>query len=95
MTSEERIQKLEGDVENLKVQIVKMDAIINEIHNIATNLAVLTAKTAQTADDVKELKIDVNNIKSEPAKNWKDIVSSAISAIVGGIIAIAISMIFK
>ena len=82
-----------GDNSNFEGRLTKVETKVEELEKRQDNLddLVITVKTLATRDenveaDVKEIKSDVKDIVSKPAKRWDTIIASIITAIVAGII---------
>ena len=82
-----------GDNSNFEGRLTKAETKIEELEKRQDNLddLVITVKTLATREenvesDVKEIKTDVKDIISKPAKRWDTIIASIITAIVAGII---------
>lgn len=82
-----------GDNSNFEGRLTKVETKVEELEKRQDNLddLVITVKTLATREenveaDVKEIKTDVKDIISKPAKRWDTIIASIITAIVAGII---------
>ena len=82
-----------GDNSNFEGRLTKVETKVEELEKRQDNLddLVITVKTLATREenveaDVKEIKSDVKDIVSKPAKRWDTIIVSIITAIVAGII---------
>lgn len=82
-----------GDNSNFEGRLTKVETKVEELEKRQDNLddLVITVKTLATREenveaDVKEIKSDVKDIVSKPAKRWDTIIASIITAIVAGII---------
>lgn len=69
----------------------KMDKLIE--NNAAIQL--LGQKLDTVAEDVKKIGLDVENMKSEPADNWKKAVWIVISIIITAVVTAALSGVIK
>ena len=81
------------DNPNFEGRLAKVETKVEELEKRQDNLddLVITVKTLATREenveaDVKEIKSDVKDIVSKPAKRWDTIIASIITAIVAGII---------
>ena len=82
-----------GDNSNFEGRLTIVETKVEELEKRQDNLddLVITVKTLATREenveaDVKEIKTDVKDIISKPAKRWDTIIVSIITAIVAGII---------
>ena len=82
-----------GDDSNFEGRLTKVETKVEELEKRQDNLddLVITVKTLATREekveaDVKEIKTDVKDIVSKPAKRWDTVIASIITAIVAGII---------
>ena len=82
-----------GDNSNFEGRLTKVETKVEELEKRQDNLddLVITVKTLATREenveaDVKEIKSDVKDIVSKPAKRWDTIIASIITAIIAGII---------
>ena len=76
-----RIQKLEKQQEDLQTRLNRFENTLTRTDERYNNIMREIEKMSETLEE----------LKNKPAKNWGIVVSSAISAVVGGIIAIMIN----
>ena len=81
------------DDPNFEGRLAKVETKVEELEKRQDNLddLVITVKTLATREenveaDVKEIKSDVKDIVSKPAKRWDAVIATIITAIVAGII---------
>ena len=81
------------DNSNFEGRLTKAETKIEELEKRQDNLddLVITVKTLATREenveaDVKEIKSDVKDIVSKPAKRWDTVIVTIITAIVAGVI---------
>ena len=57
------------------------------LDSLAASVKVLALREERVESDVKEIKADVKDIASRPAKRWEGIVEKLIAALVGAFVA--------
>ena len=57
------------------------------LDSLASSVKVLAMREERVESDVKEIKADVKDIASRPAKRWEGIVEKLIAALVGAFVA--------
>ena len=57
------------------------------LDSLAASVKVLAMREERVESDVKEIKADVKDIASRPAKRWEGIVEKLIAALVGAFVA--------
>ena len=91
----EKITKLEQHGILVDEQIADLKKITNEIHIMSESLVRLTEQMKTASNDIKQIKTDLSKIEEEPSKKWNDLTKTIITAVVSGLIALTISLIFK
>lgn len=74
-----RLDEMHEDIENIKK---KQD----DLESLTTSFAVMANDQEAMKSDVKEIKQDVKNLASIPAKRWESVIEKAISVAVGAIV---------
>jgi len=92
MEEKERLVAIEIEVKSIKDDIHTLFKKTEELNQMSTAIALLTASVNDLKTTVNTLntKLDTNNTNETPtkekAKNWDNVVKTAISTIVGGAI---------
>ena len=90
MTNEEvavKLTKHHEEIGSLKHRVDELEEKNNVIQDIALSVREL-------AVNMKSVKEDVKDLKARPAKRWDTIITAIITAVVSGLIGIAIAQLF-
>lgn len=95
---EHRLTAVEKKVEFNSHEIEELKPVVKEINTMSKTMVQLVEQSKQTNDNVKELKVKVEQIEKEPAENfkqlkktiWTSVLTSILGAILGAVIALII-----
>ncbi len=57
------------------------------LDSLAASVKVLATREERVENDVKEIKADVKELASRPAKRWESVVEKVVAALVGAFVA--------
>lgn len=78
----------------LEIRVEKLEDIVEEIRNLSTSMTEMCSEIKHLSGTVNRLDVRVQSIESQPADAWKTIRTVIITAIVSGLIGIAIKSLF-
>lgn len=95
---EHRLTAVEKKVEFNSHEIEELKPVVKEINTMSKTMVQLVEQSKQTNENVKELKVKVEQIEKEPAENfkqlkktiWTSVLTSILGAILGAVIALII-----
>jgi uncharacterized protein YcfJ len=64
------------------------------MHEMNTNIKLIAQNQENQGKELTDIKSDVKDLKEKPVKRWDTVTTFIITAIVGGIIGIALSKVF-
>lgn len=82
---EQRLTAVEERAKSNTHRIDKLEKVIDEIHEMSTTMVRLCEQSKTTNETVESLREDVNELKSEPGKNWKSSTRTLYNAVLGAI----------
>ena len=90
----ERIATLEEATRTLSKRVDGQDEIVKAVYEIANTTNALVKSLEQTNENIRLMRRDVDDLRLKPGKRWDVIVTSAITAAVGGTVGAAIAFFF-
>lgn len=78
-----KLQKTEDRSVRNEGRIKKLETEHEVLHKLVTNVAVLAEQIKTMNTNVQNLAVDVEDIKTKPAKRWEGLVGSIVGAVVG------------
>lgn len=95
---ERRLTAVEEQVKFNTHEIEELKPVVKEINTLSKTMVQLVEQSKQTNENVKELKVKVDQIEKEPAENfkqlkktiWTSILTGVIGAILGALFALII-----
>lgn len=85
---------LKADVKSLFKKFKQFEKQQDIILDLSTSLAVLAKEMQDTRGDVAEIKGDLKEMKSQPAKNYNQVKMLVVGGIIGTIVSMLISNLF-
>ena len=82
---EERLTRVEERCKNNSSRLDNLEPLIEEIHNMSTNMVEMTVEMRHTNASISEIKGKVDKLESEPADKWKYSSKRIWDAILGSI----------
>lgn len=81
----ERVTRLEQDLKSEIHQREKLDAIVEDMRDIVSEIRHMRL-------DLQAINVKVNDLEGQPAKRWDTVIVGIISAVVGGLGAALVSV---
>lgn len=81
-----QISRLEEKLKAAFVRIDEQKKLSDSVYSLALSVERLTIGQQNTAEQVKRLRTDVDDMKSRPVKRWELVITTAIGAVVGYLI---------
>lgn len=82
---ERRLTEVEERSKSNSHRIDDLENRQNDLDELVSTVKVLAVREAVVENDVKEIKCDVKELTSKPAKKWENLVSQIITFIVAAI----------
>lgn len=92
-TLENRLTRLESDMQYLGEEIVDLQDNQTEIKSLAMSVNTLALQVKRLVDDMCKVDGRLAAIESKPAQRWDSLVKTLITALVAGAVGYAISLI--
>ena len=96
---ERRLTAVEEQVKFNSHEIEELKPVVKEINTMSKTMVQLVEQSKQTNENVKELKVKVEQIEKEPAEDFKNlkktIWNSILTGTLGAIIGAILALIFK
>lgn len=96
---ERRLTAVEKQVDYNTHEIEELKPVVKEINTMSKTMVQLVEQSKQTNENVKELKVKVEQIEKEPAENFKNlkktILNSILTGTLGAIIGAILALILK
>lgn len=93
--TEIRLARVEESTKSAHHRIDKLEAVQDEIRNLALSVNTLAGSVQRVCQDVSSIAGRVTNIESQPGKRWDQVVSVVLSALAGAAVGALISYITK
>ena len=84
-------RRIDEENERQNIRLTALERGLQEVSKITVNVERLAVSMEQMADEQKKQGERLNEIEKKPAKRWDVVVTGAISAIVGALMAALLS----
>ena len=84
-------RRIDEENERQNIRLTALERGLQEVSRITVNVERLAVSMEQMADEQKKQGERLNEIEKKPAKRWDVVVTGAISAIVGALMAALLS----
>lgn len=91
LAHESRLTAVEERSKSNTHRIKKLEESTEAINRLATSMEVMAERQEQVADTVVKLDGKVTALEQKPAKRWDGMIEKAVAAIIGGLVAYALS----
>lgn len=83
---ERRLTEVEDRAKSNSHRLDEVEKRQNSLEELVGSVKVLATKQKSVEQDVKEIKADVKNLTSKPAKRWETVVEKVILTVVGAVV---------
>ncbi len=90
---EHRLTEVEDRAKSNSHRLDEVEERQSNLEELVGTVKVLADREARVEEDVKEIKSDVKDIASKPAKKWEAVTEKALVALVGAIIGFLLTQI--
>lgn len=90
---EHRFTELEACCKRHEERLGELEKRQDNLDDLVGSVKVLAAREERVEKDVKEIKADVKNLNSKPAKRWDNLVNQVLSIIIGAVLGFVITKI--
>ena len=87
--------ELQAQVKTLFTRSTEDRKLLESVHSLAISVERLAGESHAMRKDVDNLQRTVSKIEDKPADNWRTIVKSALSGIVGALVGAAMLLLIK
>lgn len=98
MDMTEILQVIAAHTEQIKTLFTRSDEqhdLLESVHALAMSVKEMAMELKAMRKDVDSLRRDLDKVRDRPADNWRTIVKSAISGIVGALVGAAMLLLIK
>ena len=88
-------EKCEYVTKDFHIKLKETNEILENMRTLAITMTTLTEQVKHMNSDIGTIKTQIEEVSKKPAAKWDKLTTTIITAIVSGIIALAISLIFK
>ena len=79
--------KMENEIKTIFKRMDEQMRITNAVYELTAEVRVMNEKMATFSESQAAIKADLEELKSTPKNRWNTLITGALSAIVGGLIA--------
>ena len=90
---EHRMTEVEERSKSNKHRIDEIEKRQDNLDELVGSVKILADREERVENDVKEIKTDVKNLTSKPAKRWDNLVNQIISIVIGAVLGFILSKI--
>lgn len=90
---EKRLTEVEARSKSNAHRLDDVEKKQNDLSELVGTVKVLATKEENIENDIKEMKDDVKEIKSQPAKRWEGLVTQLITLIVAAVVGFVLARI--
>ena len=83
---ERRLTEVEDRAKSNSHRLDEVEKRQDNLEELVGSVKVLATKQESVEQDVKEIKTDVKNLTSKPAKRWESVVEKIILTVVGAVV---------
>jgi hypothetical protein len=87
-------RRIDEENDRQNIRLTALEAGLKEVNKITVNVERLAVGMERMADEQKKQGDRLDEIERKPAKRWDVVITGAISAIVGALMAAALSGVF-
>lgn len=88
---DESIRRIDDENDRQNARISALEQGLKEVNKITASIERLTANIETMTDEIKKQGIRLDEIEKKPAKRWDVVITGALSAIVGALMAAMMS----
>ena len=93
VTIEHRLTTLEDRAQSNQRRIEDIEKRQDNLDELVSTVKVLAIREESVENDVREIKADVKNLTSKPAKRWEKVVESILTIVVGAVVGFVLAQI--
>ena len=90
---EHRMTEVEERSKSNKHRIDEIEKRQDNLDELVGSVKILADREERVENDVKEIKADVKNLNTKPAKRWDNLVNQVISIVIGAVLGFILSKI--
>ena len=91
----ERLIKIEQIIENQNQKIIELCDNTKLLQDLATSSKIIALEVKKTTEELKDIKVDVANLKGKPGARWELLIQQLFIVTVTFILGIVLTNIFK
>jgi len=95
LTSVDELTRISESVKSAHKRIDDVEVEVKDLRDLTRAIAVTNTNVEGLQKDVGEIKVDVKNLSSIPAKRWETAVGVVITGVVGIVIGALMALIIK
>ena len=88
---DESIRRIDDENDRQNARLSALEQGLKEVNKITVSIERLTANIETMTDEIKKQGIRLDEIEKKPAKRWDVVITGALSAIVGALMAAMMS----
>lgn len=92
---DESIRRIDDENDRQNARLSALEQGLKEVNKITVSIERLTANIETMTDEIKKQGIRLDEIEKKPAKRWDVVITGALSAIVGALMAAMMSGLIK
>lgn len=93
LAHEKRLTEVEARSKSNAHRLDDVEKKQNDLSELVGTVKVLATKEENIENDIKEMKDDVKEIKSQPAKRWESLVTQLITLVVAAVVGFVLAKI--
>lgn len=92
---DESIRRIDDENDRQNARLSALEQGLKEVNKITVSIERLTANIETMTDEIKKQGVRLDEIEKKPAKRWDVVITGALSAIVGALMAAMMSGLIK
>ena len=92
---DESIRRIDDENDRQNARLSALEQGLKEVNKITVSIERLTANIETMTDEIKKQGVRLDEIEKKPAKRWDVVITGAISAIVGALMAAMMTGLIK
>lgn len=92
---DESIRRIDDENSRQNARLSALEQGLKEVNKITVSIERLTANIETMTDEIKKQGVRLDEIEKKPAKRWDVVITGALSAIVGALMAAMMSGLIK
>lgn len=88
---DESIRRIDDENDRQNARLSALEQGLKEVNKITVSIERLTANIETMTDEIKKQGVRLDEIEKKPAKRWDVVITGALSAIVGALMAAMMS----